>query len=173
MWWIDSSIVVVDPFSLNKSKPLRVEFNGIVIRNLNMQGNFIHIGKFSLFVFFKVIQDASDELGSNAPASVGRQDSQRHNVQPLPRIVSIVILISIIVLLILFFCGVVAVLVNILDAGTRRTHDKAIPVRKLTEAFVTSLDDIFVIGFLILDRKTGQIHFSQLKERNGMEWKNQ
>ena len=157
MGWIDPSVIIFDHFALYESKFLCVKLHGIVVRDLDVQGNLCDIAELrAIFMLFKVVQNRFDQLCTDCSTPVCRQDPQCHDVDPLFVAVAVVIVAAV-------FAVAIVVFVDGFYPCARGTYNKSVPIGKFAQAIAFAFRDVFIVFFLVLDRKTCQIYLSQLE----------
>lgn len=132
MRWLDASVVVLNHFTLLKAKR-GIKLDCVLVVHVHMQGDFSH-----RLVRFNIVQDGLQELPSNSPSTVGRQDRQRHDIQALIRRP--------------FFDG--------FETSADSADNVTVPVGKLVHFFIPLLDDILVKVLAVGNGKGRRIDLS-------------
>ena len=160
---IDSAVIILHHFALFKPKLVHVKLEGVVVGNLDVQGNFRHLFQLGSFlVGLEIIQNRLEELGANRSSPVGRQDAQRHDIDAFFAVVVVGFALVRAAAAIVGFASVV----EGFQACAGRTHHESVPIGKLAQAFALALRDVFIVFVLVCDGETRQIDLSQLRVQN-------
>jgi hypothetical protein len=121
---VDALVVVLNQVPLRKTEPIRIEPNRVNVRHLYVKTNFSY-----LIHALAIVQHRAQKLGPNAPPSIPRQHSERHDVKPL----------------------ILAVIR--LDSRANCAYKHTLKVSKLVQVGIACLHEILIESFVVHDRK--------------------